>query len=197
MTSFRFLAALAGLSALSACVAPVGPVQVTRFHVADTSALGQGPIAVVPAPGADGASLEWKTWQAAVLRQLTLIGYTPADPATGGQIAEMRVARSTFQPARTSSPVSVGLGGSTGSFGSGVGLGIGVDLSGAPKPQVATELGVIIKERTGGQALWDGRASFTVQSGSPLADSALASAKVAEALFKDFPGVSGETIEVR
>ena len=197
MNRLKLAVALAATGVLSACVAPVGPVSVTRFHTADTSTLGRGPISVVPAPGADGASLEWKTWQAAVLRQLALVGYAPVDAGGAGQVAEMRVARSTLQPVRTGSPVSVGLGGSTGSYGSGVGLGIGVDLSGTPKPQVATELGVIIRDRAGGQALWDGRASFSVSSGSPLADSTLASAKVAEALFKDFPGQSGETIEVR
>ena len=46
-------------------------------------------------------------------------------------------------------------------------------------------------------SLREGRARFVVRSDSPLADTTLGSAKLAEALFKGFPGASGETIEVR
>ena len=60
-----------------------------------------------------------------------------------------------------------------------------------------TELAVTIKDRASGQALWEGRASFTVSARSPLASGQLGAAKMAEALFKGFPGRSGETIEVR
>jgi len=56
---------------------------------------------------------------------------------------------------------------------------------------------VIIKDRTSGQALWEGRASFAVRASSPLADTTLGAGKMAEALFKGFPGQSGETIEVK
>ena len=68
----RFPVAVAALllTALAACVTPVGPVQVTRFHAADVTPLGRGAIAVEPAPGSDGKSLEWQTYRAAVLRQL-------------------------------------------------------------------------------------------------------------------------------
>jgi hypothetical protein len=44
--------------------------------------------------------------------------------------------------------------------------------------------------------LWEGRANFTVRATSPLADTALGAPKLAEALFKGFPGQSGETIQV-
>jgi hypothetical protein len=45
--------------------------------------------------------------------------------------------------------------------------------------------------------LWEGRASFTVTSASPLAATALAAPKLSAALFLNFPGTSGETIEVK
>ena len=184
-------------AALSGCVAPTGPVEVTRFHAPDTARLGKGTIAVEPAPGMDAASIEWRTWQAAVQRQLVLLGYTKAATGTGEQVALLRFARSTFQPERGGSPVSIGVGGSTGSYGSGLGLGIGLNLSPRPGPQVETSLGVLIKDRASDAALWEGRASFTVRAGSPLAGTALGAAKVSEALFKGFPGQSGETIEVK
>jgi hypothetical protein len=183
--------------ALAGCVAPTGPVEVTRFHAPDISQLGKGTIAVVPAPGQDGGSLEWQTYQTAVQRQLALLGYAEGPPGQSDQIAELRLARGTFQPDRVRSPVSVGIGGSTGSYGSGLGVGIGLNLSPKPAQQVETELGVIIKDRVSSQALWEGRASFAVRASSPLADTALGAAKMSEALFKGFPGQSGETIQLK
>ena len=54
-----------------------------------------------------------------------------------------------------------------------------------------------IKERASGKALWEGKATFTVRAASPLASTQLGAAKLAEALFKGFPGSSGETIQVK
>lgn len=185
-----------GLAALAGCVTPVGPVEVTRFHGADVTPLGKGTISVEPAPGTDGASLEWQTYRGAVARQLILLGYTEAAPGSGNQVAQVRLSRSTFKPGG-SGPVSVGVGGSTGTYGSGVGLGVGFNLSPGSKEQVSTALAVSIRDRTSGTVLWEGRASFTVGSGSPLANTALAAPKMSEALFLNFPGTSGETIEVK
>ena len=191
------VAAAALVLALSGCVAPVGPVEVTRFHVPDTSRLGRGSVAVEPAPGMSADSLEWRSYAAAVGRQLTLVGYSEQAAGSGSQVAYVRLQRQAYQPERSRGPVSVGVGGSTGSYGSGVGLGIGIDLSGPPPEMVETELAVTIKERASGQALWEGRASFSVTAKSPLANTQLGAAKMAEALFKGFPGNSGETIQVK
>jgi hypothetical protein len=193
-----FPLAVAALAlALSGCVAPVGPVEVTRFHVPDSARIGRGAVAVEPAPGMVADSLEWRTYAAAVGRQLTLAGYREQAAGTGDQVAYVRLQRQTYQPQRNRSPVSVGVGGSTGSYGSGVGLGLGIDLSGPPPAVVETELAVTIKDRATGQALWEGRSSFAVSEKSPLANSQLGAAKMAEALFKGFPGNSGETIQVK
>ena len=184
------------LAALSACVAPVGPVEVTRFHLPDTSQLGNTTIAVEPAQGMDGASLEFRSYAAAVQRELDRIGYVSA-VGDSRQVALLSVDRRSFQPGRGRSPVSVGVGGSTGSYGSGVGLGVGFDLSGPPPEQVETRMSVMIRDRDSGETLWEGRASFAVRSNSPLAETQLGAAKMAEALFRDFPGASGETILVK
>lgn len=188
--------ALAG--SLSGCVAPVGSVEVTRFHLPDTSMLGKGTIAVVPAPGMAADSIEYRSWAAAVARELARVGY--AEQMAGGsspQVAEVRVTREAWRRDRSGSPVSVGVGGSTGSWGSGVGVGVGIDLSGPPPEQVTTELSVTIRQTASRQALWEGRASFTVVATSPMAQTQLGAAKLSEALFRDFPGRSGETIEVQ
>ena len=191
-------AALATSMALSGCATPVGPVEVTRFHLPDTAMLGRGTIQVQPAADEDGTSIEFRTYAAAVARELVRVGYTetmPGGPA-GTQVAVVSVDRETLVPERQRSPVSVGVGGSTGSYGSGVGLGVGINLSGPPPEQVETRMSVAIKDRVTGQNLWEGRASFTVRADAPVAQTALGAAKMAQALFKDFPGRSGETIAV-
>ena len=191
------LPALAAL-ALASCVAPVGPVEVTRFHVPELASLGRGAIAVEPAAGQDGASLEFSSYAGAVSRQLSLLGYSEtAGASSSPQVALLRIDRRSWRPDRARGPVSVGIGGSTGSYGSGVGVGIGLDLSGPPPEQVETLLGVTIKDRASGKALWEGKASFAVRATSPLATTQLGAAKLAEALFKGFPGSSGETIQVQ
>lgn len=191
----RIVLPLLALLALAGCVAPVGPVEVTRFHVPDAP-LGRGPIAVVPAPGMSDTSLELRAYQSAVARELVRVGY--AEGAAGGsQVAEVRLMRRTWQPERERGPVSVGVGAGGGSYGSGVGMGVGIDLSGRPAAQTETELGVMIKDRPGGRTVWEGRALFTVRADSPLAQTDLGAAKLAEALFRGFPGNSGETILVK
>ena len=79
MKRLTLAAALLAPALLAGCVAPVGPVEVTRFHAPDTSRLGKGAIAVEAAPGNDPASLEWRSYQGAVQRQLALLGYTEAE----------------------------------------------------------------------------------------------------------------------
>jgi hypothetical protein len=197
MKPLALAAAALAITTTAGCVAPVGPVEVTRFHLPDTSRLGSGAITVEPAPGTDGASLEYRTYAAAVARQLTLLGYSEQVAGSAPQMAVVHVERQSFQPGREGSPVSVGVGGATGSYGSGLGVGIGLNLSGPPPEQVDTSLSVMIKDRASGQSLWEGRARFTVKASSPLANSQLGAAKMAEALFQGFPGRSGETIEVK
>lgn len=198
------IAAVALLStscmALAGCVAPVGPVEVTRFHAPDTAPLGKGLIAIEPAPG-QVDTLEYRTFASAVARELTRLGYTEplpgADAGKSPQIAVITLDRQRFQPQRNRSPVSVGLGGTTGNYGSGVGVGLGIDLSGPPPEQVETRLAVTVRDRASGKALWEGRAAFTVRADAPAAQTPLGAAKMAEALFKGFPGESGETILVK
>lgn len=192
----RLLIAL-GLALLSGCVAPTGPVEVTRFHLPDTAMPARGTVAVVAAPGADPASIELRAFSAAVARELQRQGYREAGAAESAQLAEVRIERRTTQPERRRGPVTVGVGGSTGSYGSGLGLGIGFDLSGRPPAMTETLLAVVLRERTSGRVVWEGRAGFSVRADSPLARTDLGAAQLATALFRDFPGKSGETVLVK
>jgi len=192
-------AASAGLALLQGCVAPVGPVEVTRFHIPDAAPAMHGTIAVEPADGNDSQSLEFRTYAAAVARELNRIGYSElvAGGNSSDYVAVLAIGRRSFQPGRDRSPVSVGVGGNTGSYGSGVGVGIGLDLSGPPPEQIETRMSVMIRKRASDTTVWEGRASFAAKAGSPLAGSQLGASKMAAALFQDYPGVSGETILVK
>lgn len=195
----RILAAvaLAAIPMMSACTT-TPPVEVTRFHLPDTSMLGQGPIYVAAASGMNANALEFRNWSAAVGQQLTAVGYTvQQSPVAGAQVAEVNFARSTMQAVRNNSPVNVGVGGSTGSYGGGLGVGIGFDLSGPPANQVASQLSITIRDQKGGKSLWEGRATQMVSERSALASPQASAQKLAAALFQNFPGNSGETITVK
>lgn len=185
--------------ALAGCATPIGPVEVTRFHQPSAlQQLGQGTITVEAAPGTDPKSLELASYRSAVSRELVRIGYTVVESGPAGQVALVRLDRSNFKPDAARSPVSVGVGGSTGSYGSGVGVGIGINLGGGgSRSQVVTRLGVMIQDKASSQTIWEGRASFAVGASAPLAQSSLAAPKMAAALFQEFPGNDGETVEVK
>jgi hypothetical protein len=94
--------------------------------------------------------------------------------------------------------LTIGLGG--GSFGGGVGLGGSVSFPvGKPKQRmdVITELSVQLKRRSEGTVIWEGRAQTAAHDGSPAAAPEAAVSRLAEAMFRDFPGQSGQTITVK
>ena len=188
---------IAPLLALSACATPQGPIEVTRFvDPAGVARLGQGTVFVESAPGSlDG--LEAAPYKAAVAAELTRLGYSEANRAEAGQIAQVRIERFTESDDGRRSPVSVGVGGSTGSYGSGVGVGIGINLGGGGRPADGTQLAVTLRDVRGGQALWEGRADIRTADNSPLAERSRNAQALAAALFRDFPGRSGETVQVK
>ena len=185
---------------VSGCTAMTPPVDVTRFHNAQVARIIPGTIRIqanVTEEG-DGRSLEYGTYSAALLRELQRVGFAEArdNPDKSEYVARYTIDRAVLSAGGSRSPVSVGVGGSTGSYGSGVGLGIGINLGGRPKDKIVTELSVRISDRASGNVVWEGRASIEAKQGSPAAQPGLAAAKLAEALFRDFPGVSGTTIRV-
>ena len=201
MNGFQTLATAAMASvALSGCVAMTPPVDVTRFHNAQATPIEPGRI-IIEANVADESqsrSIEQASYRAALLRELQRLGFSEAraGDSHSDYVARYTVERSQITAGGSRSPVSVGVGGSTGSYGSGVGLGIGINLGGQPKDKIATELSVRIAKSGSNTVVWEGRASVEAKAGSPAAQPGLAAAKLAEALFRDFPGESGTTIRV-
>lgn len=198
MRAAALFAALASAAALGACATPayVSPVEVTRFTGGEPQLLGTGTISVRAATGEDPASWDYAAYQTAVIEELGQAGYT----VTGGgasQVAEIAVEQYVTRADGGRSPINVGVGGSTGSYGSGVGVGVGINLGGnRPVDRIDTQLRVVIRPSGGTDALWEGRARFTATANSDYADRRAAAAKLADALFSGFPGRSGETIEV-
>ena len=197
MRNALMAAAALSLGACASIPAP-GPVEVTRFvDEARTAQLGQGTIFIDTRPMVGMSELAAAPYKAAVARELEALGYRETSRAEAGQIAEISVGRFGYDLAEgRRGPVSVGVGGSTGSYGSGVGLGIGINLGGGRGREIGTELAVAIKPVGSQTNLWEGRAQFVVSEKSDLARQDANAQTVADALFQNFPGRSGETIEV-
>jgi hypothetical protein len=186
--------------ALSACATMpyTGPVEVTRFVGADRAGLGQGVIAL-EFPDEMSNEAARSAFAAAVGVELAKLGYRVTEtPGQGAQTAIIRTSRKPIEAAVKDrrGPVSVGMGGQTGSFGSGVGMGVGINLGGGSEgPSAITELSVRIN-RPGGISLWEGRAQMTTGVKSPYSQVETSARTLAAALFRDFPGGNGETVTI-
>ncbi|MFN3943324.1 MAG: DUF4136 domain-containing protein [Allosphingosinicella sp.] len=205
MTStIRRCGAILLAAALAGCATPQGAgvqagAEVTRFHLDQPVARAQ--IAVEPFNRADGNSLEFAQYAAAVTRELQRQGWTvvPAN-VRSEQVALVSVEQGSREAIGQRSSVSIGVGGGTGGWGRGgvgVGLGVGIPIGGGSNEIVATMLEVRIQRRSDTTVFWEGRATTEARLGTPLADRRAAVDLLAEALFRDFPGESGRTIRVR
>lgn len=185
---------------LAGCQTPAGPVEVTRFHRLDD----RGPIvpgtfgfAVVPDSGFRPA--ETGLFERAVTTSLQGLGFREAAAGVRPDyLVSVRVLRdSQLRADDRGGPVSVGVGGSTGSYGSGVGVGIGVNLGGGDARNIiAWELDVAIRRAADDVVLWEGRSSHRAREGAPSAEPGLLARRLTGSLFAGFPGQSGETVVV-
>ena len=179
---------------------PLPPTNVVRYHLGAPIARGTVSVEPLTAPGAP-ASLEFKTYAAAVEGELLKTGYTlPAAGATPEYVATVGFTRREAAGPPRRSTFSVGLGGGTFSGGrrggGGVGLGGGVGFpigGGGANTVLVAELAVTIKRRVDLSPIWEGRA----QGVSSIKTADQQAGKLAAALFTGFPGESGRTIEVK
>lgn len=191
----RSLAIVTAL-ALGGCAASIPPVQVTRFHL--DGAISPGTIALSPAIG-----LERQTYEAAVTRELNRLGFANADSPVARYVVAVDIQRDSRDNGQRRSPVSVGLGGGVGGGGyrgGGVGIGGGISFPIGKRRSsetVFTRISVRITERATGATVWEGRADTMASSNAPASQPGLAADKLATALFRDFPGVSGRTVTVQ
>lgn len=184
---------------LAGCATAVPPVEVTRFHIGNPAQ--SGTVAVEEMPGNPDVGLEFRTYAIAVDQELQRVGFSPAAQGKASEYVAAVGFRRSFRPTGygdNGRPVSVGMGGAVGSGGySGMGLGIGINLSGRPKDQVVTELQVQIRRRAHSTTIWEGRAFTEAREGTPAAQPGLAAQKLAAALIGGYPGESGRTITVK
>jgi hypothetical protein len=197
---FAVVIAAAAL-ALSACATTpyTGPVEVTRFvaPASERAALGQGPI-VVYFPDAVSNESAKAAIKAAVERELQALGYQiVAQEGRAIQVAAVRTARNPIAAIEDNrGPVNVGVGGQTGSYGSGAGLGVGINLGGGREgPAANTELSVRIT-KDDGTTLWEGRAQIATGVKSPYSQVDTSARTLAAGLFRNFPGGNGETVTI-
>ena len=200
MTTRPLLALGIGAAALAGCATttPLPPTEVIRYHLGEP--IARGTVAVEPLSGGAPASLEFKTYAAAVQGELLKVGYTvPAQGATPDYVATVGFTRTNQEGPPRRSPISIGIGGggfSGGRGGGGVGLGGGVGFplgGGRPTQLLVAELSVTIKRRADQSPVWEGRA----QGISDIKGADEQAGKLARALFTGFPGASGRTITVK
>jgi Domain of unknown function (DUF4136) len=193
---FAIAAAISlGAPMLGGCAATIPPVEVTRFHTG--AGVTAGDIALLPVDGVDAQSLEFRTYAAAVAQQLSRLGYKEVNAATTPYVAELEIARGVRDEPNRRSPVTIGVGGGT--FGRNVGLSVGTAIGlgdSGPKQTIITKLSVRMKNRADGKPFWEGRAETAARANAPAAQPGLAAQKLADALFRGFPGKSGETVVV-
>ncbi len=195
--------ALAGASLTACATGPsLPPTEVLRYHLGEP--LDRGTIAVQPLTAGAPASIEFKSYAAAVQGQLIKVGYNP--PAPGAKpmlIATVAFTRTTQAGPPKRSPFSVGIGGggfSGGRGGGGVGLGggVGFPIGGGGRDAIlVTEMAVTIKRSLDQSPVWEGRAQTFADARKPDATSQIQAEKLASALFAGFPGESGRTIQVK
>jgi hypothetical protein len=190
-TAFLRSAPLLLAAALAACAGGgarerpgAGGVDVARFHLGEPVARAQ--IAIEPFDKADGNRPEFPAYSAAVARQLSRLGWTVVPSTTQSeQIALIDLEQGSREAVAALSAARIGRGVS------------GSAPVGASANVTATLLEVAIRRRSDGTVFWEGRAVGEAPTGSAEAARTAAVERLADALFRDFPGESGRTIRVR
>jgi hypothetical protein len=168
-----------------------GKVEAAHFVAASpkVAELGHGTIVLAPGPGGISGGPAAGAFETALADQLARAGYRTDAPQPGsGQVAEFVVSRDLAAPPDPPhSPVTGGVALGAGNRGSGLGLGLSIDLSKPRGPLVATRVEARIRDSASQELLWQGRAEVLTREGDKHWTDPLVAARLAEALFKDFP----------
>ena len=188
---------LAPIVLLGGCETAATPTKVTRFHLG--APIDRGAVMVVANPAATNiAGLEADVYAAALREALAGQGFVPGTDSTAPLVASFTVGRTVREIEPPHAPITIGIG--AGGGGSGVGGGASVGFGVGKKrgrDAYVTELGVQIRRGAAGEILWEGRALTEADTRSAEAQPLPTARKLAQALFKGFPGESGRTISVR
>ena len=185
-----FLPVLAAV-ALSACANNRPQADVTRFHLGQP--IPKGTLYVASADPKLAGTLEARAYNAAVEAELQRLGFTMAQQTEAEYLAVVAVTQEQRQGLPRNSGVSIGIGGGFGSGNVGMGGSVQVPVGGQKQGSTVTTttLAVTITRQSDKSTVWEGRA-VGESSATPAADVP----KLASMLFRDFPGVSGQTVRV-
>jgi hypothetical protein len=162
-----------------------GGTDVARFHLGEQT-IARGQIAIEPFDRADANRSEFRTYAAAVARELGRLGWTVVPGTTSTeQVALIDVEQGSRQAVAALTAARIGRG---------VAAAV---TQGEAANVTATLLEVGIRRRSDATVFWEGRAVGEARTGSAEAASTAAVDRLAAALFRDFPGESGRTIRVR
>lgn len=191
--------ALAIAVMLAGCAATTGTggTDVVRYHLGQQLALGT--VAVEPLAPGTVTGPEYLSYADAVAIELGRLGYQPSVGTavpTSQYIAGVAFDRVSRGMVRTPPKFSIGIGaGGYGGGGVGLGGGVSTGIGSKTKEITVSELAVQLRRRSDGTIVWEGRAQ-TGGLGREATQPGATAAKLANALFRGFPGESGVTITV-
>ncbi|HTG38400.1 DUF4136 domain-containing protein [Sphingomonas sp.] len=197
IASIAVLAATATLA--SACTmggARTGPVEVIRYHLGEPIAPGTFGIDR-DAAGPGTMSSDYGMQVDAVAAELSRIGFTRVPDGAGSlYLLEVTMDRQQVGTTRVGPQIGLGLGGVSGGRGGGVGGGLSTQLGGSTRALIGNEMTVKLRRRTDQTVVWEGNARTAGTAPADVGAAQAQAGRLANALFRDFPGQSGFTTTV-
>ena len=186
--------ALTALALLAACTTNRFEADVTRFHMAQPGL--RGSVYLEPLDKAAAGTLEFQNYASAVGAELTEHGFSVASAREGAEyVGVLAYGQTTREGVGGGSPITIGIGGGT--FGKNVGVGLGTSFGIGEKKTKETAINMLalkIERASDKSVLWEGRAVAEAGSTTRYGPLAAAVPALADALLRDFPGTSGQTV---
>ncbi len=189
-------APLAAILALAGCTTSP-TAEVTRFNIG--TPIPSDSIALVPGPGIDPGSLEFRTHAAIVARDLDAVGlHAPPADARAAYVGVLVVMQSIRQGPPKPAKFSIGIGGGSYSGGLGVGGSVAVPVGKArPNDIRINMIDLQIRRTSDSSIVWEGKAIEEIAGDAPASSLSEALPVLSKALLTGFPGKNGETIKVK
>lgn len=186
--------ALMALALLAACTSNRFQADVTRFHM--TPPTLRGSIYLEPLDRAAAGSLEFQDYASALGAELRETGFTVAPAREGAEfVGIVTYGQTTREGVGGGSPITIGIGGGT--FGKNVGVGLGTSFGLGEKKSSQTAINMLalkISRASDNSVVWEGRAIAEAAGSSRYGPLSTAIPALADALLRDFPGTSGQTV---
>ncbi|WP_315762493.1 DUF4136 domain-containing protein [Sphingomonas sp. Y38-1Y] len=174
-----------------------GPVEVIRYHLGTPIAPGTFLVDRNAGRGTASLSSDYDMIVDAVSAELSRMGYTRVPEGAGSLYTlEVSVDRGQVGTTRVGPRFGIGLGGVSGGMGGGVGGGVSTELGGSTRALIGSDVTVKIRRRTDQTVVWEGNARTSGTAPASADAAANQAGRLANALFRDFPGQSGFTTTV-